>query len=166
MIYGCREIFELIGKWQDVDLEKKTAWLANPKNNRSVEIPLNDAAGEVITRQKPRGDYVFCHLNGKPFKTFLYKTIWNALKEAGITLPKNKAWHIFRRTWASMFLRSGGDVESLREQGNWSNFVMPMWYTDPASTEHRRDILNKFPKLNGRKMAENRDGTNISNENN
>lgn len=141
-------------RWQDVDLENGLAWIVDPKNKESVEVPLNDAAIEVIRRQTRRSEYVFCHLNGKPFKTFLYGTMWAAFKRAGVELPKNKAWHIFRRTFASMFLQAGGDVESLRAQGNWKDFSMPMWYASPGSMDQRREIMNKFPKVHGRKMAE------------
>lgn len=112
-------------KWDEVDLTRRVAWITDPKNGESVELPLNDTAMEIIKRRRPRAEYVFCHLNGKPFKSYLYGTIWKAFEEVGIILPKNKAWHIFRRTWASEFLRKGGDVESLRVQGNWKDYSMP-----------------------------------------
>jgi integrase len=141
-------------KWEDVDLETGTAWIVDPKNGESVEIDLNDEAQANLSRQKRRGDHVFCHLNGKPFKTNIRAVVKNAAQRAGVELPPRKVWHILRRTWASMVLQSGGDVETLRELGNWKDYSMPMWYADAGNREHKRKVLNRLPKLDGRKMTE------------
>lgn len=149
-------------KKEDVKLEKGTAWIIDPKNTETVEIVLSDEAIKIISRQNSPGAYVFCHKNGKPFNTNLHKVIKNAARRAGVVLPPRKAWHIFRRTWASMFQQHGGDVETMRVQGNWKDYSMPMWYADAGNTEYRKEILNRIPKLNeagndkidGRNMAE------------
>lgn len=142
-------------KWKDVDLEKGRAWIVDPKNGQSVEVPLSDEAQEIIARQPRRGEHVFSKTNGERFKSNLHRMIKNATENAGVELPPRKAWHIFRRTWASMFLQNGGDVESLRVQGNWKDYSMPMWYADAGSDDHRKGILNKFPKLvDDRNLAE------------
>ena len=140
--------------WEDVDLATGRAWIVDSKNGESVEIDLNDVAIDIISRQKRRSEYVFCHLNGKPYKTNIHTVIKRAAENAGVILPPRKAWHILRRTWASMFLQSGGDVETLRELGNWKDYSMPMWYADAGNTEHKKKVLNRLPKLNGRKMPE------------
>ena len=56
------------------------------------------------------------------YTTNMTKTIKAAAENAGILLPSRKKWHIFRCTFASMFLQHGGDVESLRVQGNWKDY--------------------------------------------
>jgi integrase len=150
-------------RWQDVNLEKGLAWIVDPKNQENLEVPLNDAAIELIRRQERRSEYFFCHLNGKPFKTFLYGTMWAAFKRAGVELPQNKAWHIFRRTFAFMFLQAWGDVESLRAQRNWKGFSIPMWYANPTSIDQRLEIMNRFPKVNDRNMPETGEGVPITN---
>ena len=142
-------------RWEDVDIEKGKAWLIDPKNGESAEVPLSDEAKEIVARQARRCEYVFCKLNGDPWRTNLYAVIKKAAERAGIQLPKRKKWHIFRRTWASTFLQHGGDVESLRVQGHWKDHAMPLWYADAADEDHRKGILNKFPKLViGRNPAE------------
>jgi len=142
-------------KWQDVNLSRKRAWIVDPKNGETNEIDLADKAIEVIERQSRRSDHVFCHLNGAPFKTNLHKVITNAAARAGIPLPSRKAWHILRRTWASMMLQSGCDIETLRVLGNWKDFTMPMWYADAGRSDHKREQLNKIPELeNARKMGD------------
>jgi len=141
-------------KWEDVDIERSMAWIIDPKNGETVQVPLNDAAVKIIARQHRRGEYVFCHKNGKPFKSNLTAAFKNAAKRAGVDLPPRKAWHILRRTWASMFLQNGGDVETLRQLGNWKDHSMPLWYADPADTERKREILNRLPRLDDRKKAD------------
>lgn len=149
-------------KKQDVDIESGSAWIVDPKNTDSVEITLSDRAVEIISKQNSSGPYIFSHKNGNPYKTNLHKVITNAANRAGIELPPRKAWHIFRRTWASMFQQNGGDVETMRVQGNWKDYSMPMWYADAGNSEYRKTILNKIPRLdegqktevNGRNMPE------------
>ena len=154
-------------KWEDVDLENGKAWIVDPKNGESVEVELNDEAIKVIFRQKRRSEYVFCHLNGKAYKTNIHTVIKNAAQRAGVYLPPRKAWHILRRTWASMFLQNGGDLETLRELGNWKDYSMPMWYADAGNTEYKKKVLNNIPKLvHVRKMAENEKVVALSGRNN
>jgi len=141
-------------KHKDVDLHNGLAWIMDPKNGEPVEIDLNNEAVKIIARQPKKSEYVFCHKNGKPFKTNLHKVITNAAKRAGVYLPPRKAWHILRRTWASMMLQGGCDVETLRELGNWKDFSMPMWYANAGGSKHKKEMLNKIPSLNhGTKMA-------------
>jgi len=157
-------ISEITGlKWHDVKLEKETAWIADPKNSQPVEIELNDEALSILSRQTKRGEFVFCHKNGKPYKTGITDVFKNAALRAGVYLPPRKVWHILRRTWASMFLQGGGDVETLRVLGNWKDFSMPMWYADAANAAHKKKILNRIPKINGRKLAEIGKVVNLSN---
>jgi integrase len=142
-------------KWQDVDLGKGTAWIMDPKNSQSVEIELSDEVVEIISKQQRRGDFVFCFKNGGQFKTNLPDVVRNAAKRAGVDLPPRKAWHIFRRTWASMMLQNGCDIETLRVLGNWKDYSMPMWYADAAGRKQKKAILNRLPKMfKGRKKAE------------
>jgi integrase len=142
-------------KWADVDVDHGTAWIMDPKNSQSVEIELSDEAVKLISRQEKKGDHVFCYKNGREFKSNLHKVIKRAAARAGVELPPRKAWHIFRRTWASMMLQNGCDVETLRVLGNWKDYSMPMWYADAAGRSRKKAILDKLPEMfNGRKKAE------------
>lgn len=53
-----------------------------------------------------------------------------------------------------MFLQNGGDVESLRVQGDWRDDSVPMWYAEAENKDHRKEILSWFPKLEAKKQAE------------
>lgn len=156
-------ISEMTGlKWDDVDIDNSKAWIVDPKNSNTVEIQLNDRATEIIKNQPRCGDYVFGKKNGDRFRTGISGVFREAAKRAGVYLPPRRAWHILRRTWASMFLQNGGDVETLRQLGNWKDFSMPMWYAGEANTEHKKKILNRIPKLDGKNMSKVMDMKNIT----
>lgn len=147
-------------KWDDVNLDQGVAWIADPKNDSPDDIVLSARALEIIKAQPRISDTVFCKLNGDPYKTGLHHGFKAAADRAGVYLPPRKAWHILRRTWASMFLQAGGDVETLRVLGNWKDYKMPLWYADSAEADHQRKTLGKIPKLSGRNLAEiKNDGT-------
>lgn len=134
-------------KWEDVNKEKGTAWIVDPKNGQSVEIELSDKALEIIKRQDEKSSLVFCKKNGDPWKTNLHTVIVKAAERAKVALPPRKAWHILRRTWASMMLQGGCDVETLRVLGNWKDYSMPMWYAEAGNSEMKKKILNSLPDL-------------------
>jgi integrase len=150
--WRVREILSL--KWSEVNLEKGAAWILNPKNGESVEIELNDRAVEIVAAQERRGEFVFCMKNGQPYKTGIHGGFKAAAVRAGVYLPPRKAWHILRRTWATMFLQAGGDVETLRVLGNWKDYSMPMHYAEAGGVEHKKKILNRLPRLDGRNLPE------------
>jgi integrase len=130
-----------------------------------VEIELSDMALEIVKRQERRSDLVFCHKNGKPYRTNLGDVVKAAAKRAGVYLPPRKRWHIFRRTWASMMLQAGCDVETLRVLGNWKDHTMPLWYAEAAGRGERRAALNRIPLVNGRNLPEIKNGVSVSAEN-
>lgn len=146
-------------KWEDIDFETGRAWIVDPKNSNPVEIELDERAFVIIKKQKRRSTHVFCRINGTPYKGRLQRAIRNAAKRAGVELPPRKAWHIFRRTWASNMLQGGCDVETLRVLGNWKDCTMPLWYAEAAGTKQRKAALAKLPDLenesaNGRNKTE------------
>lgn len=145
-------------KWEDLNLEAGTAWIVDPKNGETVEIELDVRAVAIIRGLERYGSCIFCRKNGKPFKGRLQRVIKNAAKEAGVELPPRKVWHIFRRTWASIMLQNGCDVETLRVLGNWKDHSMPLWYAEAAGRRQRKEALSRLPDLDrggdGRNMAE------------
>lgn len=100
--------------WEDVDLESGIAWILDPKNGQSAEIELNDEALEIIRRQPQRSEFVFCMVCGKPYTTNCFAGVHEAAKRAGVVLPKGKAWHAFRITWATLMHQNGADIPTLQ----------------------------------------------------
>ena len=148
-------------KWEDVDLESGIAWILDPKNGQSAEIELNDEALEIIRRQPQRSEFVFCMVCGKQYTTNCFAGVHEAAKRAGVVLPKGKAWHAFRITWATLMHQNGADIPTLQELGNWKNPHMPLHYAQPSNRERKRALLNKLPSVNGRKMAEKKKVVNL-----
>lgn len=139
-------------KWEDVDLEAGTAWIVDPKNANSVNVLLSGEALRIVRRQERGPAHVFHKRSGEPYRTNLDALIPRAAARAGVELPAGKRWHIFRRTWASMMLQSGCDVETLRVMGNWKDAGMPLWYAEAAGTDARKKILARLPSLEAVKV--------------
>jgi integrase len=149
-------------RWDDLDQDTGSAWVIDGKGGETARVPLGAEALEIVQRQERRGEYVFCKLKGDCYRSNLQDTIKNAAARAGVTLPKGKRWHAFRRTWATNFLQAGGDVESLRVQGRWRDSSMPLWYAEAADEGRRKEILSQMPKLNGRNVEEIRSVVNLN----
>ena len=60
------------------------AWIVDPKNTETVRVEMSDEALGVIKQQTKRGEFVFCHKNGNPYKTNLHDVIKNAASRAGV----------------------------------------------------------------------------------
>jgi len=60
----------------------------------------------VETSQNKIGEAMLFFLYGRLFKTNLHKVITAAADRKALILQR-KAWHIFRRTWASLMLQTG-----------------------------------------------------------
>jgi integrase len=85
------------------------------KARRAIAVPLNDAAMEVLGRQK-----------GNHFvRVFTYK----ALKRAGI---ESFRWHDLRHTWASWHVQDGTPLHVLQELGGWETPAMVRRYAHLA----------------------------------
>ncbi len=138
---------------EDYNQEHRSIWLMDPKSGRTTELALCDAAAEIVEHniKKSNGEFVFCKKNGEPFKTAMNAVIGNAAERAGVVLPTGKKWHAFRRTWTTHMFKSGADIGSVRDLGNWSDDTMPLWYNDGLRFEEQRKILNKIPRLDSLK---------------
>jgi integrase len=124
---GLRQFNLLNLEWGEVDLTRK--WVAIPgkkmKNGHSFGAPLNDAAIEILARQKgkhPR--WVFpIQYAGKlgPLKSIDY-TMWKtACDKAGI---EDFKFHDLRHTWASWHVQHGTHMKALMQLGGWKTPAM------------------------------------------
>jgi len=130
---GCRAR-EITGlEWNQVDLERQTAWLDQTKNGTPRGVLLNNDAVAVLERQvgqHPR--YCFTY-RGKPIRWELTNTAWHtALRKAGI---EDFRFHDLRHTWASWHRQAGTSCDELKDLGGWKSRVMVDRYAKYA-TEH------------------------------
>lgn len=114
-------------KWEQVDMNRRTAWLFadQVKNGEELHVSLNDTAIDVLKRRlgKHKG-YVFTYRN-RPIKRFNTRAWYNAMKRAGI---ENFRWHDLRHTWASWLVQQGVPLYSVQEMGGWKTHKMVRRY--------------------------------------
>ncbi|TXH06133.1 MAG: site-specific integrase [Nevskiaceae bacterium] len=114
-------------EWQNVDLERRCAWVHadQSKNKRPIAVPLNADAMAVLREcQGKHPDYVFTY-RGKPVWWVGTKAWRKALQRAGI---ENFRWHDLRHTWATNHAQSGTPANVLQELGGWESSEMVRRY--------------------------------------
>ena len=142
-------------KWQQIDLQRKVAWIypEESKSGRAIGVALNEMAESVLRRQIGRHhNWVFVHTesvkrNDGTTTASVRKmrvdsnTAWRAaLKRAGID---DFRFHDLRHTWASWLIQAGVPLSALQEMGGWESIEMVQRYAHLAPnhlTEHARQI--------------------------
>lgn len=124
------------------------------KNGRNRTIPLPDDLYRTLTNHGPR--------LGRLFPTTGYNPFSDALKEAGIQLPKGQRTHVLRHTFASHFMMNGGDVLTLQKILGHQTITMTMRYAH-LSPDHLADAIRFAPKVRGHKVdnGQNSKGNNL-----
>ena len=128
--------------WDQVDLERGTAWIHadQSKNRRAIAVPLNSDAVRVLRRREQRHEsYVFTY-RGKPVRRCSTKAWYAALRRCGI---EDFRWHDLRHTWASWHIQSGTTLQELMELGGWSSQAMVLRYAH-LSSDHLRHIAGNI----------------------
>ena len=147
-------------KWEQVDLEKRIAWIYpdEAKAAKAIGVPLNQTAIQVLSaRLGIHQTYVFTNSVNNPIH-YLDKRVWNAaLERANI---QNFRWHDLRHTWASWLVQRGVPLLALKEMGGWESLEMVQRYAHLA-TEHLQshadilDTISQFGhKIDTGKMVE------------
>ncbi len=92
-------------QWKDIDFESGFIRIRSPKGKKSTEIPLNQAAREILEKH-PRGvDHVFTNSRGDGFKEIKKRV--EAIRTAA-KLPEGfRPLHGLRHVYASMLASSG-----------------------------------------------------------
>ena len=115
------EIFHL--RWEDVDIEERRIRVMVRKTRRYLELPLNDAALQILAawRGMRRGPYVFYNQEtGDRFKD-VKLGLKKAVRRAGL---KGITWHTFRHTFASRLVQHGADIVTVKELLGHSTIVV------------------------------------------
>jgi len=117
--------------WDQVDMERKQAWVHpdQAKARRAIAVPLNDAAMEVLERQKGNHFVKVFTYEGEPVKQVSTKAWYKALKRAGI---ENFRFHDLRHCWASWHVQNGTPLHVLQELGGWETPAMVRRYAHLA----------------------------------
>jgi integrase len=130
-------------KWDQVDLEHRTAWIHpdQAKARKAIAVPLNAEAMLVLRRQQGKhAEYCFTARKGEPLK-YVHSRIWKtACERADI---RNFRWHDLRHTWASWLVQEGTPLHVLQELGSWESPEMVRRYAH-LSPEHLRAYVEKL----------------------
>lgn len=142
---GCRagEILSL--DWNDVDLERKRAWINadKAKSGHGRAVPLNDDVMAILTARKHQEGRVFTR-NGTVISQVDTPMFNRALKKAGID---NFRFHDLRHTWASWHAQKGTPLMVLKELGGWRELSMVMKYAHMAES-HLAEYAGNVDLLN------------------
>jgi integrase len=124
---GLRQKNVLHLTWDRVDLHRRivTIEAGDTKNGNALGVPLNEAAIEVLERQKGKHkDRVFT-FRGRPLNSANTRTWRKALKAAGI---RDFRWHDLRHTWATWLRQADVPTWVLAELGGWKSETMVRRY--------------------------------------
>lgn len=123
-------------KWQQIDLQRRTAWIYadSAKSGRPIGVPLNqDAVATILPLLGKHLEYVFT-FRGRPVKRANQAAWRKARERAGLA---DFRFHDCRHTWATNHVISGTPLYQLKELGSWSSMEMVQKYAH-LNTDHLR----------------------------
>lgn len=121
-------------KWKDIQDGWVSIHTDETKNGRSLAVPLNKDAQELLNNIKQIGPYVFTYAGRKLTRTS--NTGWyKALKKCGL---EGFRWHDIRHTWATHHVQNGTPLHTLQHLGGWSDFNIVNRYAHLS-----KDYLNE-----------------------
>ena len=121
-------------RWDQVDTEKRRAWVHpdQAKAKKAIPVPLNDEAVNIVERQRGLHEDLVFTFRGVPITQVSTKAWYSALTRAGIA---DFRWHDLRHTWASWHVQGGTPLFALQELGGWESAEMVRKYAHLAA-EH------------------------------
>lgn len=132
-------------EWEQVDLERRTAWIHpdQAKADKPIPVPLSDNAVAILQRWVGKNEkYVFVY-RGKPVVQTSTSSWRKACGKVGLT---KFPWHALRHTWASWHAQDGTPLHALQELGAWSSAEMVKRYAH-LSTGHLANYVNSRQAL-------------------
>ena len=121
------------------------------KSEQNRFIPMHNRLREALIAEGFRHErFVFVNSKGKPYakqgphvahNTALRKAN-EELKDTNVPTIPRFTIHDWRHHFASWYLMSGGDAESLRQLGGWTDLKMVQRYADVSSEHKRAGIRN------------------------
>ena len=141
LVTGLRHANVVGLQWDQVDLQRRTAWIHadEAKAKKAIGVPLNPTAVVILRGESSKHPSAIFTRNGKPLRQ-ANGTAWRAaLKRAGI---KDFRWHDLRHTWASRLIQAGVPAHALMELGGWSSAEMVRKYAH-FGPDHLREFAER-----------------------
>jgi len=142
---GLRQSNVVKIEWSNINLELRHAWVkaTHSKNGKSIAVPLNEIALEVLRRQIGKHPTRVFIYRGKPFKAANTKAWKQALERAGI---EDFKWHDLRHTWATWQRQSGTPTHELQRLGGWKTAAMVERYAHLAP-DHLANAASRIESI-------------------
>jgi len=136
--------------WQQVDLERKLAWVHpdQAKGRRAIPVPLNESAVRTLEKQIGKHPTIVFTYSGASIEQVSTAAWYKALKRAGI---EDFRWHDLRHTWASWAswaVQSGVPLFALQEMAGWETEGMARRYAHLAAG-HLAAYADMMPSVDG-----------------
>lgn len=140
---GVRRSEALRLRWADIDMNRKTAYIAKSKNGEPRTMPLEGPVwDEILKLHTNRRDDAELLFPGKnPDRPIDFKTAWkNALVRAGIT---NFRWHDNRHTTGSYLAMSGTTLAEIADILGQKTIAVAKRYSHHY-VEHKRKKVKRM----------------------
>lgn len=140
---ACRRNEALLLKWEDVDLESKTATFRDTKNGKDHVIPLAKLAFNAIERQPRISEYVFA--NPRTARAFVdISKPWDKVTKE---LSRHYWVHDLRRTLGSWLAQSGVSLATIGAILNHKDVRSTLIYSRFQLDHLRQPIEDVFNSL-------------------
>lgn len=151
---GCRAETLINIHVEDIDFTTDSILFRHMKTKRQVTVPLSNTLKVTLTEYiqrmgLKREDYLFPLLNGeKMIYDTCHQNLKNYFKHRKI---KFKGINTFRNTFATLFIKNGGDLYRLKSMLSHSNIktteryvnLLPLQLKDDIQQFNPLDVLNK-----------------------
>jgi len=114
-------------RWDQVDLERRMAWVHpdQAKARRAIPVPLNVQAVAVLQKQLGKHRERVFTFRGNPVAATTTKAWYDAVVRAGVQPLR---FHDLRHTFASWHVQQGTPLSVLQELGGWQSSSMVSRY--------------------------------------
>ncbi|WP_243159361.1 site-specific integrase [Clostridium sp. SM-530-WT-3G] len=156
---GCRSTTLLNIRVKDIDFEEDMILFAHMKTKRQANVPLSKSLKVVLKEyienlNLDKEDILFPKLDGTQMSyDTLHQNLVNYFKHCKV---KMRGINTFRNTFATMFIKNGGDIYRLKLLLNHSNIktteryvnLLPIDFKDDLLQYNPLDLLNENKKNN------------------
>ena len=145
---GCRSTTLLNVKVKDIKFEMEYILFTHMKTKRQVTVPLSETLKVVLVEyinnlSLKENDILFPKLDGtKMSYDTLHQNLCNYFKHRKV---KMRGVNTFRNTFATMFIKNGGDIYRLKAMLAHSNIKTTERYINLLPLELKKDTLKYNP---------------------
>ncbi len=134
-------------RWQDIDFEDTSIYVAETKNDEPRTIPMSETLFDTLLKMKKKavGEYVFTTPEGMPYSSLsAWKRAWStALKRSGIEKGR---FHDFRHTFISnLIVKEKEDFATVMALSGHKDISMLKRYSH-TQDEAKRAAIQKLGK--------------------